>query len=92
VVRALRHHGDLAAPRLPAVELGLLLTDVLGRRGLLGSFGLFFTLFSLFVRFLPMIAIAEVKTVVPEADPHHHPELNGTERPGAARQGRRLTM
>jgi len=37
---------------------------------LLGSFGLFFTLFSLFVRFLPMIAIAEVKTVIPEADPH----------------------
>jgi molybdopterin-containing oxidoreductase family membrane subunit len=43
-----------------------------------GSFGLFFTLFSLFVRFLPMVAMAEVKTVVPEADPHfedhHHDE------------------
>lgn len=36
-----------------------------------GSFGLFFTLFLLFVRFLPMIAMAEVKTVLPEADPHH---------------------
>jgi molybdopterin-containing oxidoreductase family membrane subunit len=36
-----------------------------------GSFGLFFTLFLLFVRFLPMVAMAEVKTVLPEADPHH---------------------
>ncbi|MBC8216085.1 MAG: polysulfide reductase NrfD [Candidatus Marinimicrobia bacterium] len=37
----------------------------------IGSFGLFFTLFLLFIRFLPMIAMAEVKTVLPEADPHH---------------------
>jgi hypothetical protein len=27
-------------------------------------------LFLLFIRFLPVIAIAEVKTVMPEADPH----------------------
>jgi Ni/Fe-hydrogenase subunit HybB-like protein len=39
----------------------------------LGSFGLFFTLFCLFVRYLPMVAMAEVKMVLPEADPHHHP-------------------
>lgn len=38
---------------------------------LVGSFGLFFTLFCLFVRFLPVIAIAEVKSVMPKADPHH---------------------
>lgn len=38
----------------------------------LGSFGLFFTMFCLFVRFLPMVATAEVKTVIPEADPHHY--------------------
>ena len=37
----------------------------------LGSFGLFFTLFLLFVRFVPIIAISEVKGVLPEADPHH---------------------
>jgi hypothetical protein len=43
-----------------------------------GTFGLFFTLMSLFVKFLPMIAIAELKTVNPEADPHYHA-------PGAAR-------
>jgi molybdopterin-containing oxidoreductase family membrane subunit len=36
-----------------------------------GSFGLFCTLFLLFMRFLPMIAISEVKGVTPQADPHH---------------------
>jgi hypothetical protein len=39
---------------------------------LLGSFGLFFTMFCLFVRFLPMVATSEVKTVLPQADPHGH--------------------
>jgi molybdopterin-containing oxidoreductase family membrane subunit len=33
-----------------------------------GSFGLFFTLVLLFVRFLPMVAMAEVKTVMPVKD------------------------
>jgi len=37
----------------------------------LGSLGLFFTLFLLFLRWVPAIAMAEVKTVLPEADPHH---------------------
>ena len=36
-----------------------------------GTFGLFMTLFLLFCRFLPMIAIAEVKGVLP----HEHPDL-----------------
>ena len=36
-----------------------------------GSFGLFFTFFLLFLRFLPMISMAEVKMVLPEADPHY---------------------
>ena len=35
-----------------------------------GTFGLFMTLFLLFMRFLPMIAISEVKGVTPHADPH----------------------
>ncbi|MDX2200693.1 MAG: NrfD/PsrC family molybdoenzyme membrane anchor subunit [Phycisphaerae bacterium] len=35
---------------------------------LIGSFGLFFTLFLLFCRFLPIVAIAEVKAVMPR--PH----------------------
>jgi Ni/Fe-hydrogenase subunit HybB-like protein len=38
---------------------------------LIGSFGLFFTLFLLFIRFLPMVAMAEVKGILPQANPHH---------------------
>ncbi|MCH2111499.1 MAG: polysulfide reductase NrfD, partial [Planctomycetes bacterium] len=38
----------------------------------LGSFGLFMTLFLLFVRYLPIIAISEVKGVMPQAHPKHH--------------------
>jgi Ni/Fe-hydrogenase subunit HybB-like protein len=37
----------------------------------LGTFGLFFTMFLLFMRFLPIIAIAEVKGITPQANPHH---------------------
>lgn len=39
---------------------------------LLGSFGLFFTLTLLFTRFLPSIAIAEIKAVSEGAQPTHH--------------------
>ena len=39
-----------------------------------GTFGIFLSLFLLFMRFLPMIAISEVKIVVPEANPHYHPK------------------
>ncbi len=37
---------------------------------LAGSFGLFFTLFLLFCRFLPLCAMAEVKSVMPQAHAH----------------------
>lgn len=37
---------------------------------LIGSFGLFFTLFLLFLRWLPMIASAEVKGIIPQAETH----------------------
>ncbi|MDX2225956.1 MAG: NrfD/PsrC family molybdoenzyme membrane anchor subunit [Verrucomicrobiae bacterium] len=37
-----------------------------------GTFGLFLFLFLLFMKFLPMIAISEVKGVMPESDPHNH--------------------
>ena len=40
---------------------------------LLGSFGLFFTLFFLFIRWVPMVAMAEVKAVLPQASPHFDP-------------------
>ena len=42
-----------------------------------GTFGVFFTLFLLFCRFLPMVAIAEVKSVLPAAHPHDHAEDAG---------------
>ena len=38
---------------------------------LLGSFGLFFTLFLLFLRFGPIVAMAELKTVMPQAHAGH---------------------
>lgn len=38
---------------------------------LVGSFGLFFTMFLLFLKFLPMVAMSEVKGVLPQADPHN---------------------
>jgi len=44
---------------------------------LAGSFGLFMTLFLLFCRYLPIIAIAEVKHTMPEADPHWNGYGNG---------------
>ena len=43
---------------------------------LAGSFGLFFTMFLLFCRFLPMVAMAEVKTVMPQSHPHAGPHVN----------------
>jgi len=48
---------------------------------LIGSFGLFFTLFLLFCRFLPVVAMAEVKTVMPasHAHPEEHDEMSGDE-------------
>ena len=38
-----------------------------------GTFGLFMGLFLLFLRFLPCIAVFEVKGVLPESDPHYLP-------------------
>jgi molybdopterin-containing oxidoreductase family membrane subunit len=36
-----------------------------------GTLGAFFTMYLLFIRFLPMVAVSEVKGITPEADPHH---------------------
>src|SRR5437899_865878 len=53
----------------------------------IGTLGIFTSLFLLFIRFLPMIAMSEVKIVLPEADAHaaspngHHPvAADGRER------------
>lgn len=42
-----------------------------------GTFGVFSVLFLLFLRFLPLIAMAEVKGVMPQADPHHKSTQGG---------------
>jgi len=39
----------------------------------IGTLGIFTSLFLLFIRFLPMIAMSEVKIVLPDADPHYTP-------------------
>ena len=44
----------------------------------IGTIGIFVTLFLLFIRFLPMVAISEVRSVLPEADPHHIPPESHT--------------
>ncbi len=44
----------------------------------MGSLGLFFTLFLLFIRWVPMIAMAEVKGTLPAASAsHHHGAVHG---------------
>ena len=69
VVRAVRDHRHLAAPRLPAGSWGMYMPTWVDLGMFAGSFGLFFTLFLLFCRFLPMVAMAEVKTVMPRGAP-----------------------
>jgi molybdopterin-containing oxidoreductase family membrane subunit len=41
---------------------------------LIGSFGLFMTLFLLFIRFLPIVAMAEVKAVLANQQEREHNE------------------
>jgi len=40
----------------------------------IGTIGFFTMLFLLFCRYLPLIAIGEIKAVLPEADPHYDPK------------------
>ncbi|MEO1277906.1 MAG: NrfD/PsrC family molybdoenzyme membrane anchor subunit, partial [Planctomycetota bacterium] len=42
-----------------------------------GSCGIFLTLFLLFLRFMPIFPIAEIKAILPEADPHGHGHDHG---------------
>ena len=39
---------------------------------MVGDFGLFFTMTLLFMKYLPMISMAEIKGVLPQAHPHGH--------------------
>ena len=43
-----------------------------------GSFGLFFTLLLLFMKFLPMIAISEIKAVLPHDHANHETNKGGS--------------
>jgi Ni/Fe-hydrogenase subunit HybB-like protein len=49
-----------------------------------GTIGVFFTLFLLFMRWLPMVAMAEVKGTMPQADPHFGHEDEGHAPHGAS--------
>ena len=82
VVRALRDHRHLAAPRLPAVELGLLQAD-LGRRADAGraASACSSRCSCSSSASCPMVAMAEVKSVMPQAGLEH----------GAAPRPRRST-
>jgi Ni/Fe-hydrogenase subunit HybB-like protein len=50
----------------------------------LGSLGLFFTLFALFIRWVPQVAMFEVKAILPGAQPRHLPSPHA-ERPAQPR-------
>jgi molybdopterin-containing oxidoreductase family membrane subunit len=56
-----------------------------------GTIGVFFTLFLLFMRWLPMVAMAEVKGTMPQADPHfghgHEAKVPHTSKPPPAAAG-----
>jgi hypothetical protein len=69
--RTLRHRRRLAVSGFSAGELGQIYSDHLGHRLYVGTLGAFFMMYLLFVKFLPMIAISEVKGAMPQANPHH---------------------
>lgn len=62
---------SLARDFLPA-NWGYFIPSPVDYATLAGSFGLFFTLFLLFCRYLPMVAIAEMKAFIPEGHAHDH--------------------
>ena len=68
VARALRHHRDVACTATSCRRRGACTTRRSGTSStFIGTIGLFFTLLFLFVRFLPMISIFEMRTLLPEA-------------------------
>ena len=53
----------------------------------IGTFGIFLSLFLLFMKFLPMIAMSEVKLVIPGADPHNNPHPEPAHVAAAKKEG-----
>jgi molybdopterin-containing oxidoreductase family membrane subunit len=49
-----------------------------------GSLGLFFTLFALFIRWIPQIAMFEVKAILPGSQPSHHHHEEAHHEPASA--------
>ncbi len=43
----------------------------------IGTLGIFFTLFLLFAKYVPIIAMSEVKAILPQAQPKHHVVAEG---------------
>jgi hypothetical protein len=66
VARALRHHRDVSLHRdfLPS-SWGMYYPTIWDWTTFFGTIGLFLTLLFLFIRFLPMISIFEMRTLVP---------------------------
>jgi len=50
-----------------------------------GTFGIFFLMYLLFIRFLPMVSMSEVRAVLPEANVHPLPVVEGNN-PGATHE------
>ena len=48
--------------------MGNVPADAVGLGMFIGTIGFFFTLLFLFIRFLPMISIFEMRTILPEAE------------------------
>ena len=93
VVRALRHHRDVAAPRLPARRRGATSARrIIDIGTFTGTLGLFFTLFLLFIRWLPMVAMTEVKGALPQADPHSSATRGAPRRQEARRAARAASL
>jgi hypothetical protein len=67
VARALRDHRAQPASRLPALVVGPYAPTFWDWSTFLGTIGLFLSLLFLFLRFLPMISIFEMRTILPEA-------------------------
>jgi molybdopterin-containing oxidoreductase family membrane subunit len=67
-------------------EWGMFYPTIVDILTFVGTLGIFTTLFMLFLRFLPVFAMSEIKNVMPQASPHHHPEPSAAHpaRPAAA--------
>ena len=73
VARALRDHRYQSSARFFTVVMGDVFTDDVRLVDVYRHAGnVFFTLLFLFVRFVPVISIFEVRTLLPEANVHGH--------------------